>query len=105
MKPDFDSYKPLTWASYHANLQSQEIILPAISTEKADTPAMIKHAMTILKPSPVMACNCPIFAKAKFILWTRPTSHSEDIDVWRVALGIGNVEYVGRLFGWLSSHS
>ena len=25
-----------------------------------------------------MACDCPIFAKAKFIQWTWPTTHGED---------------------------
>ncbi len=84
LSSNFDSYKPMTWAS-HADLQLQEVILPAKSAllplfiEKADTPAMIKHAMDILKMTtsflnpgqiPVMACDCPIFAKAKLIQWT-----------------------------------
>ena len=54
---------------------------------KADSPAMIKHGMDIvqnvtslLNPGqiPVMACDCPIFAKAKYIQWTWPATHGED---------------------------
>ncbi len=49
---------------------------------------MIKHAMDILKMTtsffnlgqiPVMACDCPIFAKAKLIQWTWPATHGEDV--------------------------
>ena len=51
----FDDYKPLTWASYHAYLQPPVTDPPSISAmlplfpDKADSPAMIKHAMDILK--------------------------------------------------------
>ena len=44
----------MTWASFHASHQSLETTPPVITallplfTEKADTPAMIKHAMDIL---------------------------------------------------------
>ena len=49
---------------------------------------MIKHAMDILQrvttylhpgQIPVMACDCPIFAKAKFIQWTWPATYGEDV--------------------------
>ena len=47
---------------------------------------MIKHAMDILKDitsflhpgqMPLMACDCSIFAKAKFIQWTWPATYGE----------------------------
>lgn len=93
LKTDLESNKPLTWSSFHASRQSQAITPPVITallplfTEKADTPAMIKHAMDILMSAtsflnpgqvPVMACDCPIYAKAKFVQWTWPSSHGED---------------------------
>ena len=49
---------------------------------------MIKHAMNTLKgitshlnpgQIPVMACDCPTFAKAKFIQWSWPGTHGEDM--------------------------
>ena len=88
----FDDYKPLTWASYHAHLQPPVTDPPSISAmlplfpDKADSPAMIKHAIDILKDvtsflhpgqMSVMACDCPIFAKAKFIQWTWPATYGE----------------------------
>ena len=54
----FDKYKPLIWASHHAHLQPPMIEPPSISatlplftlfTRKADSPAMINHAMDILQ--------------------------------------------------------
>ncbi len=89
-----DDYKALTWASHHAHLQPSIMITPSINamlplfTHKADSPAMIKHAMDILQrvttylhpgQVPVMACDCPIFAKAKFIQWTWPATYGEDV--------------------------
>lgn len=56
--------------------------LPAITSmlplfyEKADTPAMIRHSMDVIRSVteflspgqiPVIACDCPLFAKAKYI--------------------------------------
>ena len=44
---------PLTWSAYHASSMSSEFALPAVCTmlplfyEKAATPAMVKHGMTI----------------------------------------------------------
>ena len=47
---------------------------------------MIKHGIDIvqnvtsfLNPGqiPVMACDCPIFAKTKYIQWTWPATHGE----------------------------
>ena len=48
---------------------------------------MVKHSKNILisvtlylspHQIPVMACDCPIFAKAKYIQWTWPSTHGED---------------------------
>lgn len=98
----FDEYKPLTWASYHAHLRPPVTDPPSISamlplfTQKADPPAMIKHAMDILTrvtsylhpgQIPVMACDCPIFAKAKFIQWRWPATYGEHVDVFLVMFG------------------
>jgi hypothetical protein len=55
--------------------------------EKADSPAIVKHGMDILKKitkhlnpgqTPVLACDCPIFAFYKKIQWNFPQSHRED---------------------------
>lgn len=57
-------------------------LLSLLFFEKADSPAMIKHGMDIIKgiteflhpgQVPVMTCDCPIFAKAKYIQWMWPT--------------------------------
>ena len=83
----------ISWAAYHAKLQPQVIDPPEIIVllplffEKADTPAMIKHGMNIVKiitsylnpgQIPVLACDCPIFAKCKCIQWKWPATHGED---------------------------
>ena len=88
-----DSNEPISWAAFHAACTVTTPDLPAVTTmlplfpDKADTPAIIKHSMTIpqsltqhLNPGqiPVMACDCPIFAKAKYIQWTWPSTHGED---------------------------
>jgi len=83
----FDDYKSLTWASHRAHLQPPMTDPPLVSamlplfTYKADSPAMIKHAMDILQIGttflhpgqiPVMACDCPIkylIQVSKLILW------------------------------------
>ena len=93
LESTMEEYKPMSWASFHANLQPDVHIQPATTAllplfhEKADSPAMIKHAMDILQnvtsflnpgQIPVMACDCPIFAKAKYIQWTWPATHGED---------------------------
>ncbi len=40
---------------------------------------------------PVMACDCPIFSKAKYIQWTWPSSHGGD-HVWRPSFKNGHVK-------------
>ena len=61
-------------------------LLPLIF-EKADTPAMIKHGMNIVKEIisflnpgqiPVLVCDCLIFVKCKCIQWKWPATHGED---------------------------
>lgn len=71
----------LSWAAYHASLQPQVKVPCAITAlrplflEKADSPAMVKHGMDILKgitehlnpeQTPVLACDCPIFAVSRW---------------------------------------
>ena len=83
----------ILWAAYHAKLQPQVLDPSAIIAllplffEKADTPAMIKHGMNIVKEitsylNPgqitILACDCPIFAKCKCIQWKWPATHGED---------------------------
>ena len=93
LETELQKDNPISWAAHHASLQSPRKDPPAITAllplfyEHADTPAMIKHGMNIIKQAteflnpgqiPVMACDCPIFAKAKYIQWTWPTEYSED---------------------------
>ena len=82
-----------TWAAYHATLQPPMVDPPAKTAllpyfcEHANSPAMIKHGMEViqdiieyLNPGQItdMACDCPIFAKAKYIQWTWPAQCGED---------------------------
>ena len=72
----------ITWAACHANHQRPALIHPALTAmlplfvEKSDIPAMIMHGMTVIKSIteylhpgqvPIMACDCPVLAKAKFV--------------------------------------
>ena len=90
---DSDGEQQMSWSAFHVACEAPSTVLPAntamlpLFREKADTPAMVKHAMNILisitsylSPGqiPVMACDCPIFAKAKYIQWTWPSNHGED---------------------------
>ena len=83
----------ITWAAFHANHQRPSLMHPALTAmlslfiEKCDTPAMIIHGMNVIKSFteylhpgqvPVMACDCPVFAKATFVQWTWPSSHGEN---------------------------
>ena len=54
--------------------------------EKADSPAMIKHELDILKDItkflnpgqiPILACDCPLYAICKYIQWTSPDLYGE----------------------------
>ena len=83
----------ISWAAYHASrhLPVQDpcsiIALLPLFLEKADSPAMVKHGLDILKciteflnvgQIPVLACDCPIFAICKKIQWCLPHTHGED---------------------------
>ena len=72
----------MSWSAFHAACEAASTVLPASTAmlllfrENADTPAMVKHSKNILisitlylSPGqiPVMACDYPIFAKAKYI--------------------------------------
>ena len=74
----------ISWAAYHASTQNAEPPTPAITavlplfTEKADSPAMVKHSINQiiqttnhLNPGQiqVMACDRPILAVCKTIQW------------------------------------
>ena len=87
---DSDGEQQMSWSAFHAACKALSTVLPAntaLFRENADTPAMVKHTKNILisitlylSPGqiPVMAYDCPIFAKAKIIQWTWPSTHGED---------------------------
>ena len=83
----------VSWSAYHASIQTTEIPPAAINAllplflKNAHSVAMIKHSMDIVKTSiqylnpgqiPVLAAGQPLFALAKQIQWTWPTTHGED---------------------------
>ena len=85
--------QPISWAAYHASLQPPAEHLPSIIAllplflEKADSPAMVKHGLDVLRnvtnflndgQIPVLACDCPIFAICKKIQWSMPQLYGED---------------------------
>ena len=92
LQKDLNKGDAISWAAFHAANQPDEVIYSAITAllplfaEKADTPAMIKHGMSIIKTItdhlnpgqvPVMACDCPIFANSKYVQWKYPDTHGE----------------------------
>ena len=83
----------ITWAAYHSKNQQQTNDPPAITAllplfyEKADTPAMIKHGMDMLREAtlflnlgqvPVITLDQPLFALAKAIQWKWLAEYGED---------------------------
>ncbi|KAL9954616.1 hypothetical protein ACROYT_G042180 [Oculina patagonica] len=83
----------ITWAAYHSRNQQQTNDLPAITAllplfyKKADTPAMIKHGMDVIREAtsflnpgqlPVITLDQPLFALAKSIQWQWPVEYGED---------------------------
>ena len=76
----------LAWSAYHASNSSAIDTKAVVATlplffEKADSAAMVKHSMILLQKVtdyinpgqvPVLACDQPIFAQAKFIQWKWP---------------------------------
>lgn len=82
----------ITWAAFHASLESVPEDPPAITAllplfqDKAATLAMVKHGMDIqrkvtnhLNPgqTPVIAFDQPLFALGKFVQWCWPQTHGE----------------------------
>lgn len=80
-----------TWAAYHAS-DSSEQHPPALTAllplfyKKADTPAMVKHGMDMLKKAItflnphqvlVITFDQPLFALSKMVQWKWPASHGE----------------------------
>ena len=107
LKEELKKSHSIAWAAYHAKLQPEMVDPPVITAllplfyEKTDSPAMIKHGMHVIKgiteflnpgQIPVLACDCPIFARAKYIQWTWPTQYGEDKFV--VILGGLHIELV-----------
>ena len=83
----------MSWSAFHAACEASSTVLPANTAllplfgENADTPTMVKQSKNILisitlYPSPHqisdIAGDCPIFAKAKYIQWTWPSTHGEE---------------------------
>ena len=83
----------ISWGAYNAVHQGSTFSsLPAICSllplfdDQAKSPAMIKHAMDVIKKAvehlnpgqvPVIAADQPLYALAKQILWTWPETHGE----------------------------
>ena len=74
LKEELKKGHSISWAAYHAKLQPEMVDPPVITAllplfyEKADSPAMIKHGMHVIKgiteflnpeQIPVLACDCP----------------------------------------------
>ena len=95
MCTELQGSEAISWAAYHA--WSQQEALPdgntAISAllplfyDEAKSVAMIRHAMDVvrlavemLNPSqiPIITCDQPLYALAKQIQWSWPSSHGED---------------------------
>jgi hypothetical protein len=86
----------ITWAAYHASLQSPLEYPPALHAllplfyERSATPAMIKHGMDVLQKAvqfltpaqiPVTTFDQPLFALAKCFQWKWPQNHGEQVHV------------------------
>lgn len=83
----------ITWAAYHSKNQQQMNGPPAITAllplfyEKADTLAMKKYGMDVLREAtsflnpgqvPVITLDQPLFALAKAVQWKWPAEYGED---------------------------
>ena len=83
----------ISWAAYHAQYgrcqtkqKCSSTLLPLFE-DSAHSPAMIKHAMSVVKnavdylnpgQAPVLVCDQPLFAIAKEIQWTWPDAFGEE---------------------------
>ena len=83
----------ISWAAYHASIQEAATPPAAITSlvplfpHSAHSVAMIKHAMSIVQAAvqhlnpgqvPVLTADQPLYAIAKQIQWSYPTSLSEE---------------------------
>ena len=115
MCTELQGSEAISWAAYHA--WSQQEALPdgntAISAllplfyDEAKSVAMIRHAMDVvrlavemLNPSqiPIITCDQPLYALAKQIQWSWPSSHGEDRYV--VMFGGLHIEMVALKMLW-----
>lgn len=92
-KQQLDETDWISWAAYHASVQEAVNPPAAITgllplfTDSAHSVAMIKHAMTIVQAAvrhlnpgqvPIIAADQPLYAIAKQIQWSSPTTLGED---------------------------
>lgn len=92
-KEELSKDDAISWAAYHASTQEPLPDPPAVGAmlplfhEKSATPSMIKHGMevskqaiTFLNPGqvPVITCDQPLFALAKYVQWCWPQTHGEE---------------------------
>lgn len=92
-KDQLDKQEWISWSAFHAGIQDTVIPPPAINAllplflDCAHSVAMIKHSMTIVQAAvqhlnpgqiPVIAADQPLYALAKQIQWTSPTTLGED---------------------------
>jgi len=92
---DSEQDMKVSWAAFHASkIQPTDTNTPIdisallpLFADDSKSPAMIKHAMNIIKTAvdflnpgqvPVIACDQPLFAVAKIIQWNFPQTHGED---------------------------
>lgn len=83
----------VTWSSFHSKMHRDSNNPPGITSllplfyEKADTPAMIKHGMDVIREAtnflnpgqiPIITLDQPLFAIAKGIQWKWPENYGED---------------------------
>ena len=112
---DFEKDTYISWAAYHAQQQSTPVrpkaknALLSLFHENANSVAMIKHAMTIIKETtehlnpgqiPVVVMDQPLFSLAKQIQWTWPHLSEEHFVVMLGALHI-EMAILNMLGKWL----
>ena len=92
-KYDLDKTDWISWSAYHSSMQEAVIPSPAINAllplflDSAHSVAMIKHSMEMVRAAvkhlnpgqvPILTLDQPLYALAKQIQWTWPTSLGED---------------------------
>ena len=93
---DISAEDAIVWAAYHSGNQQHTNDPPALTAllplfyGKADSPAMIKHGMDVIREVtsflnpgqvPVITLDQPLFAIAKAIQWKWPDNYGEDVFV------------------------